>query len=211
MSVLTGQSLERKLAAEEAEIAEIVQGFLTLQARAAGPGEPLRRATHAKGVCVRAEFEVLDVTAGRDPALAARLAKGIYARPGIYPATVRFSNSDPNVKPDYKPDVRALSFAVDLVPGGLAAPGANTARQDLSMQSATTLPINDLHAFVVLVKVLTASSPARGLWSLPLRRQVRLRANHDESRSCRHGNRFDPISNCATGATCRSVTERRMS
>ena len=35
MSVLTGQSLDRKLATEEAEIAEIVQGFLTLQARAA--------------------------------------------------------------------------------------------------------------------------------------------------------------------------------
>jgi hypothetical protein len=37
------------------------------------------------------------------------------------------------------------------------------------MQSATTLPINDVHAFVVLVRVLAASSPARGLWSLPLK------------------------------------------
>ena len=37
------------------------------------------------------------------------------------------------------------------------------------MQSATTLPINDIHAFVVMVKMLTASSPARGLWSLPFR------------------------------------------
>ena len=108
MSVLTGQSLDRKLATEEAQIAEIVQGFLALQARAAGQDGPLRRATHAKGVCVRAQFEVFDVTAGRDPALAARLAKGIYARPGIYPATVRFSNSDPNVNSDFKPDVRAL-------------------------------------------------------------------------------------------------------
>jgi hypothetical protein len=169
MSVLTGQSLERKLATEEAEIAETVQGFLALQARAAGQDRPLRRATHAKGVCVRAKFEVFDVTAGRDPALAPRLAKGIYAKPGIYPATVRFSNSDPNVKPDFKPDVRALSFAVDLVPDGPAAHGPNTVRQDLSMQSAITLPINDLHAFVVLVKMLTASSPARVLWSLPFR------------------------------------------
>ena len=116
---------------------------------------------------MRATFEVFDVSARRDPALTARLAQGIYAKPGIYPATVRFSNSDPNVKPDYKPDVRALSFAVDLVSGGLVAPGAIAARQDLSMQSAITLPINDLHAFVVLVRVLAASSPARGLWSLP--------------------------------------------
>jgi hypothetical protein len=163
------RSNDGKLAGEEADITEIVQGFLTLQARAAGTGEPLRRATHAKGVCVKGEFEVLDITAGRDPALAARLATGIYARPGKYPATVRFSNADPNVKPDFKPDVRAMSFAVDLVPSGLAAPDAITARQDFSMQSAITLPINDVHAFVVLVKMLTASSPARALWSLPLR------------------------------------------
>jgi hypothetical protein len=167
MSVLTGQSLDRKQSTEDAQIAEIVQGFLTLQARAAGRGESLRRATHAKGVCARGQFEVFDVAAGRDSELAARLAKGIYARPGVYPATVRFSNSDPNVNSDLKPDVRALSFAIDLAPGDRAAPGADTARQDLSMQSATTLPINDLHAFVVMVKVMTASSPVRGLWSLP--------------------------------------------
>ena len=67
MPVQTGRSLEPKLAGEEADIAEIVQGFLTLQARAAAPGEPLRRATHAKGVCVRAEFEILDVSAGAIP------------------------------------------------------------------------------------------------------------------------------------------------
>jgi hypothetical protein len=58
------------------------------------------------------------------------------------------------------------------VPGDLTAPAAATARQDLSMQSATTLPINDLHAFVVMVKVLTASSPVRGLWSLPFKNKL---------------------------------------
>lgn len=151
---------------EDAAIAEIVQGFLALQARAAGKGEPLRRASHPKGTCVRAEFEIFDVTTQRDPALAARLARGIYARPGIYPATVRFSNSDPKVSADFKPDVRAMSFSVDFAPGGAAAPGT---RQDYSLQSATTLPINDIHAFVVLVRVLTASSPLKGLWSLPWR------------------------------------------
>jgi hypothetical protein len=169
MPVLTGQSLESKLTNEEAQIAEIVQGFLVLQARAAAQDGSLRRATHAKGVCVRAQFEVFDVTAGHDQPLAARLATGIYSRPGVFPATVRFSNSDPTVRPDYKPDVRALSFTVDLVPPGKTEPGVHTTRQDLSLQSATTLPINDLHAFTVMVKVLTASTPARGVWSLPFR------------------------------------------
>ncbi len=169
MPVLTEQSSERPRAALEADIAEIVQGFLALQARAAGPDRRLRRATHAKGVCVRADFEVFDVASGRDPALAARLAKGIYAKPGVYPAAVRFSNSDPKVNADLKPDVRALSFAVELAPGGVTGEGLPSARQDYSMQSATTLPINDVHAFAVLARVLGASSPVRSLWSSPLR------------------------------------------
>jgi hypothetical protein len=37
------------------------------------------------------------------------------------------------------------------------------------MQNATTLPINDAHAFLTVMKVLTASSPAKGAWSLPWR------------------------------------------
>ena len=78
-------------------------------------------------MCARAEFEIFDVALGRDPALAARLAKGIYAQPGIYPATVRFSNSDPNVNADWKPDVRALSFSVDLVPGVARRPARHCA------------------------------------------------------------------------------------
>lgn len=162
--------MERNPATEDADIAEIVRGFLAMQARTAAEGNrPLRRATHAKGVCARAVFEVLDVAQGRDPALAARLTKGIYAKPGKYPATVRFSNADPNVNADSKPDVRALSFSVELAPAGAAVAGAHVVRQDYSLQSAPTLPINDVHAFVVLAKVLGASSQAGALWSLPFR------------------------------------------
>ena len=170
MFLLSNRSLERSLATEEADIAEIVQGFLALQARsAAAENRPLRRATHAKGVCARAEFEVLDVAKGRDPAVAARLAKGIYAKPGTYPAIVRFANSDPKVNSDFKPDVRALSFSVELAPGSAAVAGTPVVRRDYSMQSAPTLPINDIHAFVALVRVLASSSPVKGLASLPFR------------------------------------------
>jgi hypothetical protein len=169
MSVLTGQSPDQDLAALETDIAEIVQGFLALQARSAGPDGQLRRGTHAKGVCTRAQFEVFDVAAGRDPALAARLARGIFVRPGVCPATVRFSNSDPKAKADLKPDVRALSFFVERAPAGAANAGALGVRHDFSLQSATTLPINDVHAFAVLARVLSSSSPARSLWSSPFR------------------------------------------
>ena len=116
--------MELDPATEEAEIAEMVRGFLSLQARTAvEENRPLRRGVHAKGVCVQAVFEVLDVTQGRDPALAARLAKGIYARPGSYPATVRFSNANPNVTGDSTPDVRGLAFCVRIAPSGSAAAG----------------------------------------------------------------------------------------
>lgn len=165
--------MERNAATEDVEIAEMVRGFLALQARtAAEENRPLRRGVHAKGVCARAVFEVLDVAEGRDPALAARLARGIYARPGSYPATVRFSNSDPNVNDDSRPDVRGLAFYAEFAPSGSAHAGAQVARQDYSLQSWPTLPFNDVHAFVVFAKVFGAPNRAVGLGSLPFRDQL---------------------------------------
>lgn len=169
---LTVDDLERDLVREPTLIAEISKKVLLLQAKAAAEQHrKIGRGTHAKGVCARAQFEVFDVTVGRDRALAARLAKGIYARPGTYPAVVRFANADPNVNSDFKADVRSLSIAVELAPDG-AVSGANGWRQDYSMQNATTLPLNDAHAFLVAMKVLTAASPAKGLGALPWRDKV---------------------------------------
>jgi hypothetical protein len=170
---VTFSDAERNLAAEEAIIAQIVDRVLAMQANAAAQQKrPLARGTHAKGVCARAQFEVLDVTTGRDPALGARLAKGIYAKPAIYPAIVRFANADPNVNSDLKADVRSMSFSVELAAQERAVEDANTARQDYSMQNAATLPINDAQAFLALMKVMTASSPAKGAWDLPWRNKL---------------------------------------
>ena len=165
--------MERDPATEEAEIAEAVRWFLALQARtAAEENRPLRRGVHTKGVCAKAVFEVLDVAKGRAPALAAQLARGIYARPGCYPATVRFSNSDPNVNGDSRLDVRGLAFYVELAPSGSAAAGGHVARQDYSLQSAPTLPFNDVRALVVFMKVFGAPSQTIALGSLPFRDQL---------------------------------------
>jgi hypothetical protein len=67
-----------------------------------------------------------------------------------------------------------MSFSLDLTRDGTAAPDANIGRQDFSLQNATTLPINDARAFLANMKVLTASSPAAGLWSLPFRDKLRV-------------------------------------
>jgi len=75
---------------------------------------------------------------------------------------------------DYKADVRSLSFSVDLTRDGAALPDANVGRQDFSLQNATTLPMNDARAFLATMKLLTASSPAAGLWSLAFRDKLRV-------------------------------------
>jgi hypothetical protein len=171
---VTVSEAERDLGSEKACIEAIVQKVLLLQSNAAvEQHRPLVRGTHAKGTSARAQFEVFDVTAGRGPELAARLAKGIFAKPGVYPAVARFANADPKVNSDFKADVRALSFAVDLTRNGTAPPGANVDRQDFSLQNTTTLPINDARAFLATMNLLTASNPAVGMWSLPFKDKLR--------------------------------------
>jgi hypothetical protein len=92
---VTGSDAERSLAREQSDIKEITESSLDA-------GERCRQTTPAappwnacEGYLPRAQFEVFDVTVGRDRGLAARLAKGIFATPGVYPAIVRFGNSDP--------------------------------------------------------------------------------------------------------------------
>jgi hypothetical protein len=116
---------------------------------------------------------VFDVTKGRDPALGMRLAKGVFAKPGVYPATVRFGNADPKAHSDLKADVRSLSFAVDLSQGD-AALRAQSPRQDFSLQNTFTLPINDARAFLATMHLLTASNQAMGLLSLPFKDKLRI-------------------------------------
>jgi hypothetical protein len=171
---VTESEAQRCPAREKADIDEIAAKSLLMQKNAAtAQHRALCRGTHASGVCVRAKFEVFDTAVGRAPELAARLAKGIFVRPAIYPAVVRFANADSNINSDFKPDVRSLSFSVDLMRDG-ALPVGGSFRQDFSMQNATTLPINDSPAFLATIKVLTASNPAAGLWSLPFKDKLKV-------------------------------------
>jgi hypothetical protein len=172
---VTVSDSERSPAVENADIEEIVKKVLLMQSQAAAQQHrALGRGTHVKGVSARAQFEVFDTAVGRDPQLAARLARGMFAKPGVYPTIVRFANADQKINSDFKPDVRALSFSVDVTRNGTAAVNGGPGRQDFSMQNATTLPINDAHSFLATMKVLTASSPAAGLWSLSLKDKLRV-------------------------------------
>jgi hypothetical protein len=171
---VTESDAERCPAREKADIDEIAVKSLLMQKNAAtAQHRSLCRGTHASGVCVRAQFEIFDGTDKWASELATRLARGIFAKPGVYPALVRFANADSNINSDFKPDVRSLSFSVDLTQDG-AAPVGGSSRQDFSMQNATTLPINDSPAFLATIKVLTASNPVVGLWSLPFKDKLKV-------------------------------------
>jgi hypothetical protein len=127
---VTGSDAERNCAREQSDIEQIMERSLLIQANAAAKQHrPLGRGTHVKGVCARAQFEVLDVTVGRAPALAARFAQGLFAKPGVYPAMVRFGNADPNNNADFKADVRSLSFSVDLHREDTSVPDAPAGRR----------------------------------------------------------------------------------
>jgi hypothetical protein len=170
---VTQSDADRNPAREQADIEAIVEKSLLMQKNAATKQHrSLCRGTHASGVCVRAQFEIFDVTEERTPELASRLAKGIFAKPGVYPSVVRFANADPSINSDFKPDVRSLSFSVDLAQEATA--GEVYSRQDFSMQNATTLPINDSPAFLATMKLLTASNPVVGLWSLPFKDKLKV-------------------------------------
>jgi hypothetical protein len=172
---VTGSDAERDRIREQSVIEEIVQKSLLLQKLSADKQHRgLARGTHAKGVCVRAQFEVLDVSIGRDRGLAERLAKGLFKSPGIYPAIVRFGNSDPKKNSDFKADVRSMSFSVDLKRDGSLGTGTSPSRQDYSLQNTKTLPINDAAAFLALAKLLTASSPGAAFWALPFKDKLRV-------------------------------------
>ncbi len=172
---VTTSDADRDCGAEQACIQKIVEKSLALQSNAAAQQHRrLGRGTHVKGTAARAEFEVYEVAAARNVHLAARLAKGIFATPGVYPAVVRFGNADPKVNSDFKPDVRSLSFSVDLTRGGTQIAGANGSRQDFSLQNTTTLPINDAPAFLAIMNLLTASNPAAGLLSLAFKDKLRV-------------------------------------
>jgi len=173
---VTGSDAERNLAAEPALIEKITDKVLLMQSKvAAQQHRPLARGTHAKGTSARAQLEVFDVIAGPDPELADRLAKGIFSKPAVYPATVRFANANSKVNSDFKADVRALSFSVELTQDGITVLDANAGRQgrqDFSLQNTTTLPINDSPAFLAIYESAHGFQPSRRLVVSPVQGQV---------------------------------------
>jgi hypothetical protein len=72
--------------------------------------------------------------------LAARLAREFSPSLASIPPLCGLQTRTANVNSDFKPDVRSLSFSLDLTRNGTVVPEAKVGRQDFSLQNARTCP-----------------------------------------------------------------------
>lgn len=140
---------ERRMENEDQYISTIRAGILFQQGKVAdNNGGKHLRGTHAKGVCVGGEMEIFDVEESLG-AVAKRIKKGMFSEPGRYVTQVRFANGGGSIAPDQEPDVRAVSFSMQMPQRLSNAQG----RMDFAMNDATTFPINDAEVFADLMIV----------------------------------------------------------
>ena len=107
-----------------AEIADTIQAILQQKFRT--QGKKLRDVHVKSHGCVEAEFQVLEQ-------LPAELSQGLFARPGIYPASMRFSNTNPVAQADCLPDGRGLAIKVREIAGEFLSPSGAPTTQDFLM------------------------------------------------------------------------------
>jgi hypothetical protein len=133
---------EQLLDNEDKLTSQIREGMVYLQETQAKKSGKRLRGTHAKGVCVRGNMEIFD---GQhlSPEISKRIHLGLFSEPANYPTQVRFANAAGSVAPDQDPDVRAVSFSLE-VPTRLSNPQG---RMDFSMNNAVIFPINDAQVF----------------------------------------------------------------
>ena len=104
-----------------------------------------RRDVHVKThSCAKAEFRV---AADLPP----ELAQGLFGRPAVYSAVVRFSNSAPWVQRDAVPDGRGLAIQVEDVPGErVPLASTSTATQDFVMVNQSTFIVRNVKDYLRL-------------------------------------------------------------
>jgi catalase len=128
-------------ATERVLVDRLLKNFVVVQAAGATKGK-LNRGTHSKGVCAKGELEIEDIAKANPTAskeTVESVSKGLFASAGKYPVPfLRFANGKSVIGKDTDPDVRAISFSVDLGKKG---------RQEFSMNSVTIFPVESLTAF----------------------------------------------------------------
>ncbi len=170
---------------EQALTLELRDSFLKLQELIAerSPEQKKQRGTHAKGHCITGTFQVLadDELSSAAFARKADLRHGLFAPAYIdevLPARYRFANSSGRVLPDFIPDIRALSIAVQT---------HERLSQHFAFNNAPHFELKDLQTFVDVLKmgILVAEGSykltafAKLAWHAGLRRAFAAKAAVD--------------------------------
>jgi hypothetical protein len=126
---------------EKVLVDRLLKNFVFVQMAGATKGK-LNRGTHSKGVCAKGQLRIENIAKANpttSPDMVEKVSKGLFASPGSYPVPfLRFANGKSAIGKDTDPDVRSLSFSVDLGKQG---------RQDFSLNSVTIFPVESLTAF----------------------------------------------------------------
>ena len=127
---------EREFPSENQLTEDIIQNILEIQNRNKSVSGSIPRPYYTKGVCARAEFEVVEVE-DED------LRSGVFAKPAMYSAVVRFANASIEKGDDRDPDGRGLFISLDLGERG---------RQDFSFINSPTFPVNDVNEYALFLQ-----------------------------------------------------------
>ena len=138
---------------EEAVVAAFIE-FLTEASRRRHPEGPIRRFNQGRASgCVHAEFII-------SAEIPAALRVGIFARPGVYRAFVRFANASSAT--DREKDVRGMSISVADVPGENLTPGVTS--QDFVLNSHPVMVSPDTRSFMEFLQANEAGGLRRILY-----------------------------------------------
>jgi len=147
-----GEALQPNEIEAAHKIAEVITAGVRQQFQK--EGRPARRDAHPRAHgCVSAEFRVEDE-------LPRELAQGTLAPGKAYPAWIRFSNGDANIKrSDVKGDVRAMAIKLFDVPGEKILEGdKNAPTQDFILLSSPVFFTNDPSSYLNLVERATSTN-----------------------------------------------------
>jgi hypothetical protein len=141
---------------EDAAIQAIAEMAMASVRREYPPGSLAQRDAHPKhhGI-VRAEFRV-----GAD--LPNDLRHGLFARPEVYRAWIRFSNGSPTVQSDTRPDQRGMAIKLLDVPGEkMLDAERNATTQDFVLASFPRFFIRNVADYVAFTRAATKKPSVR--------------------------------------------------
>jgi catalase len=150
------QVADEQPSAEEAAVIRDFMAFLRSASEKRHPSGTMRRFNQPRHAgCVEGEFTIPDT-------LPEELRVGLFARPGTYPAFVRFANASSSTSAtDRDADIRGMSIQVRGIGEGNLTPGSTT--QDFVLNSHPVMVAPGAKQFLELLRA-TEAGGIRAVW-----------------------------------------------